>query len=465
MSLKLNNLNNNVVKSIATDLKLLPCQQGDSSNSKEHSEEAQLLREAIAAFVASHPQAEKTVARLLLKHTGFSSSIMRERLSEYYPTKTAKIWNNDMIVPVLPPVSWLSDSSWSAMTREEKNEFMQCACLNPQLPDTLPPSPFVESSNAQHSDRIVLGHGPRRVLILVGVHGNEPCGVLAVREILEKFRLFRGSAGVTRADLERDECWNDLPLSYLFEHLTIEFVLGNPKAYHASKRFMKKNLNRLFDPHLLCDDGKAAHEGYEYELQRARILTESIRHSDFVLDLHSCSADTGSFALPSSMELSEEFAELLPVNYVIQSLAHMTLEGGTTLDAGLLYHVPSVCVECGKHDHPDVVARAAAVISSCLRLQLDTAEFQEEYKDAYNEKAPLSPVVMKCVTSERVHKGFEWLQEFPEFHFVPFDTEVFQDEVRGKVTCPMESGAYIVMPTAMPVLGEEALFWAVDVDD
>mmetsp|Transcript_245 Transcript_245/g.370 ORF Transcript_245/g.370 Transcript_245/m.370 type:complete len:468 (+) Transcript_245:65-1468(+) len=466
MSLKLNNLDDSLVRSITNDLKSLHrLEEEPPSCSKEYLDEKQSLREALAAFAASHPQAERIVARLLLKHAGFSTSIMRESLSESnYRARNSKIWNDNMLVPALSPVRWLSDSSWSAMTRREKSEFMQCACRQPQSSDVLTPSVFVEASNAQHSDRIILGYGPRRVLIIVGVHGNEPCGVLAVRQILEKFCLFRGSAEATSKDFDRDECWDDSPLSHLFEHLTIEFVLGNPKAYYSSKRFMRKNLNRLLDPHLLCDEEKAVREGYEYELQRARILNESIRHSDFVLDVHSCSADTGSFALPSSMELSEDFAELLPVNYVVQSLAHMTIEGGTTLDAALLHNVPGICVECGKHDHPDVVARAAAVISSCLRLQLETVEVQEEHKDAHDGKVPPSPVVMKCVTSERVHEGFEWLQEFPEFHFVPFDAEIFQDKVRGKVCCPYEPGAYIVMPTAMPVLGEEALFWAVGVD-
>jgi hypothetical protein len=63
-------------------------------------------------------------------------------------------------------------------------------------------------------------------------------------------------------------------------------------------------------------------------------------------------SDVGSFALPSSMDLSEEMAECLPVKYVVESLAHMTLDGGTTLDCALLHGVPGICVECGQHSHP-----------------------------------------------------------------------------------------------------------------
>ena len=35
-----------------------------------------------------------------------------------------------------------------------------------------------------------------------------------------------------------------------------------------------------------------------------------------------------------------------------------------------------------------------------------------------------------------------------------------RDAERGIVSCPIEGGAYIVMPTSLPVIGEEALFWA-----
>ena len=93
-------------------------------------------------------------------------------------------------------------------------------------------------------------------------------------------------------------------------------------------RFIKRNLNRLFDTHTLCDDKSAEEGGYKYELQRARLIAESIRDAECVLDVHSCSADVGSFALPSSLFLSEELAERLPVKYVVESLVHQTLSGG-----------------------------------------------------------------------------------------------------------------------------------------
>lgn len=233
--------------------------------------------------------------------------------------------------------------------------------------------------------------------------------------ILQKHALFSGDANISANDLLSEDKWSR-QLDELFDRLTIEFLVGNPAALENNTRFLKRNLNRLFDIHTLCDDERAEDEGYNYELQRARIITESIRNADFMLDVHSCSSDVGTFALPSSMDLSEELAEYLPVKYVVESLAHMTLDGGTTLDCALLHNVPSVCVECGQHSHPDVIARAVVVISSFLTMQLLNEDGSFSPQDA---QQPDKPIVMRCEFAERVSRGFEWLNKFPEFDFVP----------------------------------------------
>lgn len=273
-------------------------------------------------------------------------------------------------VPPLPkfsPVPWLTQDSWVSMSNHEKESFLD-HILEGNFPghQQLQLTPVHDRYYATQDlfskadidfgngvDRVVLGHGPRRVLILVGIHGNEPCGVLATAMILQKKQLITSDANITAEDLLQDENWTT-QLETLFDSLTIEFLLGNPVALKQNRRFIGKNLNRLFDMNTLCDSELAHKDGYKYELHRARLITESIRHADFVLDIHSCSADVGSFALPSSLDLSECLAEHLPVKFVIESLVHQCLDGGTTLDVALLNDVPGVCVECGQHNHKDV---------------------------------------------------------------------------------------------------------------
>jgi hypothetical protein len=400
-------------------------------------------------------------------------------------------------LPNFSPVSWLRQEAWASMSRYEKESFLEHVTKGFFQSERLDvhdryyatPDRFNtdDIDFGKGVDRVVLGRGPRRVLVLAGIHGNEPCGVEAVKMMLQRKSLFSGNnANVTSEELLQDENWT-IKLDTLFDSLTIEFLLGNPAALSQNSRFIKRNLNRLFDINTLCDSELAEQGEYRYELHRARLITESIRHADFVLDIHSCSSDVGSFALPSSLDLSECLAEHLPVKYVVESLVHSCLDGGTTLDAALWNDVPGVCVECGQHTHKDVgkctkpsfsdeyspspqfltlvfstylydakVSRAAAVISSFLRLQV----LQEDGAFATpSSKSSERPITMICTYAERVSHGFEWLKKFPEFHFVAEDEPVFRDADRGVVKCP-KGGAFIVMPTAQPVLGEEALFWA-----
>ncbi|KAL3798580.1 hypothetical protein HJC23_011884 [Cyclotella cryptica] len=427
---------------------------GKSSIDKMTPQEA---REVLANFVDSHPDAERQVARLVLKHLGINKSVFLSSrgsslsidrdaipssstdLNQSFPLE-----HGEDIMPSLSPVPWLPDDSWASMSYDDKLGFM----------DHLTHGKFRSAITfGKGMDRVVLGNGPRRVLVLVGIHGNEQCGVEAVKIMLQRKALFTGDADVRSQDLDVNDNWKQ-PMDELFDRMTVEILLGNPQAVEMNTRFMKKNLNRLFDIHMLCNDASAEEEGYMYELQRAKLIAESIRCADIVLDIHSTSADVGSFALPSSMALSEQLAKCLPVKYVVESLAHMTLDGGTTLDCALLHDVPGICVECGQHSHPDVVSRAAAIISSFLIMQVSVEDGLQPCV-----KKTDRPIVMKCDNAERVQPGFEWLNQFPEFSFVPEYTPVFRTSERGDVLAP-EGGAYIVMPTSSPVVGEEALFWA-----
>jgi len=411
----------------------------------------------INEFTSSHPEAEKAVSLLIFKHIGLSKSLLkRGEFDRDFLSENRKDELSNLIVPHLSPVRWLSDESWVNMGEEEKLNFMTYILRDVDGHQFFSTSKVfrkyhVVNFGPEGIDRIVLGHGPKHVLVLVGIHGNELCGVHAVQLLLQKRRLFQGNSSVSYQQLEEESRWEML-LENLFDQLTIEFVIGNPKACQGKTRFLCRNLNRMFKLQILVDDTQAKEEGYEYELHRARILAESIRHSDCVLDIHSCSSDSESFAMPSSNDLSEVFAEQLPVKYVVESLIHRSIDGGTTLDCALLHGVPGIAVECGQHDHVDVVARAVVIISTFL-FQMSNGTTVDENSER--------PVKMRCEGVEMVQEGFEFLKHFQEFECIPHDAVVFRDDIRGEVRCPIKSGAYLVMPTKLPVVGEEALFWAV----
>ena len=485
---------------LVSELKLEQ-RQSDEKKREHHADNINnRSRALLTSFSSSHPQAERALSRLILKHLGISRAVLRDQhsLSSSVHCSTHGIDNGcgggvaDLIprdetpcegkdclhpdvIPALCPIPWLSQMVWDSISNEEKVELMELAILGLSHPAaTARHRIYPSTSKFSDSfvmfgrgcvDRVVIGSGPRHMLILVGVHGNEPCGVQAARLILQKHHLFRptrpaesSSPLATRQEMEDDANWT-FPLSDLFGEMTIEFIVGNPRAVQANRRFLTRNLNRLLDVHVLCDE-KAVENGDGYEIQRARIVYEAIRHSDSVLDIHSVSSDSDPFAIPASTEASEELAQQLPVSYVVESLAHLTAEGGTSMDAALIHNVPAVCVECGQHNHEDIVARAADVISTFLMTQYEGEKAGVGGRKADKESRP---VVMRCEGIEVVQEGFEWCQSFKEFEWIPHGMPVFKDGIRGEVKCPIEPGSYLVMPTKIPVVGEEALCWARDV--
>jgi hypothetical protein len=450
-------------------------------------EDFESARTLLTDFCESHPEAERAVSRLVLKHLGISRSVLRP--SRHAISASESGWSSDNgedvyaenprdhgsqclalehedLIPPLSPIPWLSQPAWEAMDLTEKVDLMEMAILGLSHPSASIRYRFYPFTSQYRDsfvmfgrgcvDRVVLGSGPRHVLVLVGIHGNEACGVEAARLMLQRHSLFippRRQTLATNKCLGDDSMWS-FPLDTLFQEMTIEFIVGNPRAVEANKRFLERKLNRLLDVHVLCEDGIGV---ASYEVQRARVLVEAIRHSDVVLDIHSVSSESDPFALPSSMDASEELACQLPVSYVVQSLANCTAEGGTTMDCALLHGVPGVCVECGQHHHPDIVARAADVISTFLVSQCGDGYVNNDIQDDVGKGK--GPIVMRCEGIEIVRDGFEFLQPFKEFEFVTYGTPVFKDE-QGEVCCPVEPGAYLVMPAKTPVVGEEALSWA-----
>jgi succinylglutamate desuccinylase len=106
-----------------------------------------------------------------------------------------------------------------------------------------------------------------RVLIVGGTHGNEFIGIHAVRRYQAEPQLVRRSS---------------------FETVTL---LGNPGAIAAGTRYLDCDLNRSFNP-------QANLPGAAYEVQRAATLRAQFGPSgdtpaDFILDLHSTTANAG----------------------------------------------------------------------------------------------------------------------------------------------------------------------------
>jgi len=273
----------------------------------------------------------------------------------------------------------------------------------------------------------------------VSIHGNEPCGVDAVNELIE-------------------EGWfNALPPSCV----TLEILLGNPLAYSKGKRFMAKNLNRIINPacweSLDSDRKEGIGRELHYEFERAKVVSQSIELADEVLDIHSCSAPSPSFALPAENSKSQGLAESLPVDVVVNKLAHITIERGTTMDYVLKLNKIGVCVECGQHLDPVVKSRAKSIIQAFVLHGIPIPPKSIGFPSRCQK------LVMDSTHSVAVGNNFRFNRSFKQFSFVKYGEIICQDD-NGIVTCPYLEGAYIVMPTQLPFVGEEAFYWGRDAD-
>lgn len=92
-------------------------------------------------------------------------------------------------------------------------------------------------------------------LVLVGVHGDERCGIDAIEKILPDLKIMQGE-------------------------VIIEY--GNPRAIEQNVRYTEANLNRMFK----SDSQLTATEKDSYEYKRAQYLKTLMNEADALLDIH-----------------------------------------------------------------------------------------------------------------------------------------------------------------------------------
>jgi len=257
-------------------------------------------------------------------------------------------------------------------------------------------------------------------LILICVHGNEQCGMRAFNQMLE------------------DGWVHKINSSLKEKKQRIRVILCNPKGVIENKRFIDLNLNRIFRSPFL-------EESYDmfgkppYELMRLRYIADAIQWCDYLIDIHSTSAETPPFALCTDNPRSEKYASTFPVEYVIKDLSQLV--NGTTLECAKARSKIGVSVECGQHESPHSIEIAMDVIK---KFVTDVGE-------------PSHNVVL-CERSQMVKKGFHYVKQVKAFQKVEYKEVIAKDD-SGPISCPFTEGAIVIMPTSKPVIGEEAWFW------
>ena len=196
------------------------------------------------------------------------------------------------------------------------------------------------------------------LVVLGGMHGNEPAGVEAIRRM---------------ATMLAAEPTNNPSFRY---RGTFAGLAGNLKALRRGSRFLAEDLNRLWTSanldriEMLEASLRNPEEEEALELRQAiRELLEDTRADRlYVLDIHTTTAFGGIFTLPApdaeSLRLAGELHAPV-ITGMLEGLDGTTLHYFTAENWGL----PTVAVtfEAGQHAETESVDRAVAAIVNCMR--------------------------------------------------------------------------------------------------
>ncbi|WP_232686269.1 succinylglutamate desuccinylase/aspartoacylase domain-containing protein [Halobacterium zhouii] len=173
-------------------------------------------------------------------------------------------------------------------------------------------------------DATVLGDGDPDLAVVGGIHGDEPSGVRAIRHVLD-----------TEPDLER----------------AVKFVVANPPAGVAHRRYLDVDMNRVFpgDP-----------DSPDRERRLAAQLADEIGGS-IVLSLHSTHSSTNPIAFVSGKHPdAQAVAARLPVEHVVNH--------DPVVDGAFTSCKRVVSVEVGRQLTDAATTNATKLVRSFLRM-------------------------------------------------------------------------------------------------
>jgi succinylglutamate desuccinylase len=287
------------------------------------------------------------------------------------------------------------------------------------------------------------------LVVLGGMHGNEPAGIKAI-DLMCKM-------------LEVEPITNP---SFEFEGIFMGLI-GNLQAVKANKRFIKKDLNRQWEVNnvnRVMNADISTLEAEDLEMREILdIIHQEIKESKIeklvVLDLHTTSSFGGIFTIPSSDPESLRIALELHAPVVKEMIKGIR---GTTLH----YFIPenmgldTVCVtfESGQHDEELSVNRAIAAITNCMRsIEMVQADHVENRHDTilieYSRNLPkVSKLISRYGVTEE--DQFRMVNGYKNFQFVK-KGELLAEDRKGKIYASHD--ALILMPLYQKQ-GEDGFF-------
>lgn len=269
------------------------------------------------------------------------------------------------------------------------------------------------------------------VILLAGMHGNEPAGVRAVKEVLmmleDTAATFRGKVVAVRANrtaLQRKVRYIDEDMNRLWFPSIIEQIRSEPEhALSSSERVEIKQLLQVLD-----------------RLEAAESRTT------ILADIHTFSARGSMFTLPNR---APEQLELLSKMY-----APMVLGIGETLRGTALkyYHnkgIVSFALEGGQHENRLTPHNITASLMLLLESAgcIDQAHYPEipNFRDHLQSQTRHLPVQTELVYQHIIEEGDNFVMR-PGYHnFQPITKgEWLATDREGKIRAQCDG--YVLMP-------------------
>ncbi len=292
------------------------------------------------------------------------------------------------------------------------------------------------------------------LICIGGIHGNEPSGIEAIKEI---FRLL---------DIE--------PVVNPGFHYrgNLVGIRGNLCALEAKKRFIGRDLNRMLTAE---DIGRVKNSdplAYTVEDKECLELIDTVEREilkyqpqfTLILDFHTTTADGGIFTISANDKMSRELGQGLHAP-VILGIAEGLV--GTTIE---YFNRPAsncycIVFEAGQHDDPACEHRIIAAIVNCMRSigSVDPRDVDHRHDGLLISLSVGLPKLTRLIYHYYIHpdENFVMRPGYKNFQHVYKGEELASNE-SGKIYAPYEG--LILMPKYQSQ-GEDGFFIVQPVDD
>lgn len=288
-------------------------------------------------------------------------------------------------------------------------------------------------------------HSGPTLVVVAGIHGNEPAGVKAARRVLSAL----------------DEAQLDL-------RGELVVLSGNVRALRAGKRFLDRDLNRGWTEDQMGALRVREPAQLDAEDREQRELLAGIdeararaRGQVFIADLHTSSAPGLPFVLFGDTLAQRQFVRTFPIPVIIGLVEQVD---GVLTEFYTRRGCVTFCIEGGQHESESSVEALESVIwlslarAGMIDAQLDEVARAERLLDQQRRGLPRVLEVMsrRSITAEDefvMEPGFKNIERVSRGQLLAHD-------VRGEIRA--EDDGVVVLPLYQK-LGSDGYFWAREV--